>query len=168
MKSVKWARLLMAAAALILLAAPMRAQKPDQQSEQDKQMQAAMQAAQPGAVHQKLAKRVGEWTIATKVWMQPGAPPSESTGTAKITSILGGRFLREEGSGTFMGQPSSGMRLWGYNNGTKQYEAMWMYTGSTAMLMLKGTSSDDGKTVGYTGAVEDAQKVTLRVEARQI
>ena len=129
-----------------------------------------MQPDAPGAVHKQLSRLAGEYTTSIKFRMQPGAAPVESAGTARISLGLGGRFLVEENSGTLFGQPYSGMRLYGYNNGTKQYEAMWVYTESTAILNLTGASQDDGKTVTYTGAFAypGGGKENLRVVVRQV
>lgn len=132
------------------------------------QMQEAMAAAQPGPQHAQLMKLAGEYTT-TETFYAPGSAPQESTGTAKLKAILGGRFLEEENSGKSLGRPYSGMRLYGYNNGSKQYEAIWIYDGSTAFLVLDGTSDDDGKTVRYSGAFlgPGGQRQTLRVTLTQ-
>lgn len=78
------------------------------------------QTAMPGPVHKQLAKRAGEYTTVTKFSVAPGAPATESTGTAKMTVILNGRFLIEEDAGLFLGQQTKGTRIWGYDNSTKQ------------------------------------------------
>lgn len=137
------------------------------QLDQD-QMQEAMAAAQPGPQHVQLMKLAGEYTT-TETFYAAGSEPQESTGTAKLKAILGGRFLEEENSGKSLGRSYSGMRLYGYNNGSKQYEAIWIYDGSTAFLVLDGTSDDDGKTVRYSGAFlgPGGQKQTLRVTLTQ-
>jgi uncharacterized protein DUF1579 len=127
-------------------------------------------AANPGSVHQQLSKRIGNYKTATKFTMQPGGPATESTGTAKITGALGGRFLLEENSGTLMGETTTGLRLMGYNNATKQYESCWTYTMSTAILTLTGTSSDNGKTVNLRGSFADegGARQNLKVITRQL
>src|SRR5215470_9261803 len=112
-------------------------------------------AATPGPVHAQLAKRAGEYTTVTKFSMQPGGPANESTGTARLTVILDGRFLMEEDAGMFMGQPTKGIRIWGYDNGAKQYESSWMYTGSTGIMRLTGNSSDGGKTIKFVATFND-------------
>jgi hypothetical protein len=112
-------------------------------------------AATPGPVHAQLAKRAGEYTTVTKFSMQPGGQATESKGTAKITVILDGRFLLEEDAGMFMGQPTKGIRIWGYDNGTKQYESSWMYTGSTGIMRLTGNSDDGGKTIKFVATFND-------------
>src|SRR5215471_1445660 len=64
----------------------------------------------PGAVHKQMAKRVGEYDTVSKFFLKPGSSAQESTGTAKITSILGGRFLSEEGSGKQFGMPAASLK----------------------------------------------------------
>lgn len=118
---------------------------------QQEAMQALAEQAQPGPAHAELMKRAGDYTT-TETYSAPGVAPQQFAGTAKLKSILGGRFLEEENSGDSPGQPYSGLRLYGYNNGSKQYEAIWIYNGSTAFLVLDGSSGDHGKTVRYTGA----------------
>ena len=129
-----------------------------------------MSAANPGPAHQQLSKRIGNYQTVTKFTMQPGGSATESSGTAKITGALGGRFLLEENSGTFMGQAIAGLRLMGYNSATKQYEACWTYTMSTAILTLAGISSDNGKTVNLKGSFvgEGGVSQTLKVVTRQL
>jgi Protein of unknown function (DUF1579) len=112
-------------------------------------------AATPGAVHAQLAKRAGEYTTVTKFSKQPGGPAHESRGTAKLTVVLDGRFLMEEDGGMFMGQPTKGIRIWGYDNAAKQYESSWMYTGSTGIMRLTGNSSDGGKTIKFIATFND-------------
>ncbi|MFZ3243876.1 MAG: DUF1579 family protein [Candidatus Acidiferrales bacterium] len=135
---------------------------------QDQAMQALAEAATPGPIHAELMKRAGDYTT-TATFYAPGAEPQQSLGTAKFKSILGGRFLEEENSGDSFGAPYSGLRLFGYNNGSKQYEAIWIYNGSTAFLVLDGASDDNGKTVRYSGAFlgPGGARQTLRVTITQ-
>jgi|SRR5579862_7143817 len=122
----------------------------------------------PGPEHAKLAKLAGDWTFAATFRQTPGAEPQTQAGSAKLTVVLGGRFVSEEDTGDFMGRPFSNLRVWGYNNGTKRYEAMWAYTGSTSMVMLVGASDDGGKTIVYEGTFEpeagtpSKMKITLK------
>ncbi len=39
--------------------------------------------AQPGEPHKLFAGLAGSWTTQTQEWMEPGKPPTESTGTAE-------------------------------------------------------------------------------------
>src|SRR6187399_2365390 len=85
-----------------------------------------MQAIAPGAAHKKLEPFIGEWNAEVKAWMAPGQPPAESKGTAKATWILDGRYVQEEFSGDFMGQPFKGMSLTGYDNIRGKYRSVWV------------------------------------------
>lgn len=161
------------AAILIVFAGSAMAQETQQNSAppsdaQQKAMQALAEAAQPGPAHAQLMKRAGDYATTT-TYSAPGVEPQQSSGKATLKSILGGRFLEEENSGDSFGQPYVGLRLYGYNNGSKQYEAIWIYNGSTAFLVLDGTSDDNGKTVRYSGAFlgPGGERQTLRVSITQ-
>ena len=106
----------------------------------------------PGPVHARLMKLAGKYSTVTK-FSGVGETP-DTTGEATFTSILGGRFLLEEGKGTMFGQPFETRKSYGYNAGSKRYEGQWMYTGSTAMMTLSGTSADDGKTIAFDASYE--------------
>lgn len=158
-----------ATAVLLLCAGLARAQQnPTTSPVPGEAMQAMAAAAQPGPMHADLMKRAGDYTTTTTFYA-PGTEPQQSTGTARLKSILGGRFLEEENSGDSFGAPYSGLRLYGYNNGSKQYEAIWIYNGSTAFLVLDGGSEDNGKTVRYSGAFlgPNGVRETLRVTVTQ-
>ena len=72
--------------------------------EMSPEMQAAMQAAQPGPAHAKLAKLAGEWTSKSKL-AAPGEPSEESEGSGPgrwAVGLLGKSFHRRyTGSCTF-------------------------------------------------------------------
>jgi hypothetical protein len=82
---------------------------------------------------------------------------------------LHGRFLLEENTGTQFGQPYKGVRLVGYNNATKQYEASWTYSLSTAIMTMTGTGKDEGKIIEWTAHFmnEKGAKQSLFVTTRQ-
>ena len=121
-------------------------------------------SSKPGPEQTFLAKRAGEYTRVIKFVGQDG----EWTGTSKISVILGGRFVLEENQDTVMGRPVEGTRIWGYNNSTKQYEAAWMYTMSTAITRLTGTSADGGKIIDYTSTSAEPGGTQLHARVRQI
>lgn len=128
-------------------------------------MAQASSASQPGPEQAFLAKRAGEYTRVIKFVGQDG----QWTGTSKISVMLGGRFILEENNDTVFGRPVEGMRIFGYNNTTKQYEMTSMYTMSTAITKLVGTSDDGGKTVDYQGSSDEPRgKVSLHARVRQI
>ncbi len=72
----------------------------EKNSEMQMDMQAMMEMykklATPGVPHKLFASLAGNWTTQMKEWMEPGKPPVESTGTAEMKMLLGGRFLYQE------------------------------------------------------------------------
>jgi hypothetical protein len=151
------------AAAGLLLATAAR-------SEEKKGKAESTGADKPGAEHKKLARLAGEYNTVSRFRAKPEDAPLESKGTAKITSVLDGRFLLEENTGTQFGQPYKGVRLVGYNNATKQYEASWTYSMSTAIMTLTGTCKGEGKPIEWKANFtdENGEKQTLYVITRKI
>jgi hypothetical protein len=102
----------------------------DKKSEKPMDQQAMMELwkkmAMPGEPHKLFATLAGSWTTTSKEWMEPGKPPTESTGTAEIKMLLDGRFLYQEYNSQMMGQPFSGIGIDAYDNMTKKYVTAWL------------------------------------------
>jgi len=107
----------------------------------------------PGPEHERLMKLAGKYTTVAKM---SGGMSGESTGEATFTTLLGGRFLLQEEKGTMLGHPFEARKTYGFNSQAKKYEGTWTYTGSTAMMMLSGTSADSGKTIKFSASYEGA------------
>jgi Protein of unknown function (DUF1579) len=131
---------------------------------------AAAQGAKGETPREFLAKRAGEYLRTIRFLGQQGANAEPSTGTSKISVILNGNFIREDNEDEVFGRHVSGVRIYGYNTASKQYEGVSMYTMSTAILMLTGTSSDGGRTVEFAGTTDSAPgvKSTLHARLRQV
>lgn len=134
--------------ASVAVATEKKAEKPmDPQA----MMEVYAKLAQPGEPHKLFASLAGSWTTKTKEWMEPGKPPTESTGSAEMKMLLGGRFLYQEYNGQMMGQPFSGIGIDAYDNLRKKYVTAWMDTMGTGIFMMEGTASADGKTIRLKG-----------------
>ena len=135
----------------------------------NEQMQREMQNAAPSASHAALAKLAGEYLTASR-FTAPGAAPMESGGDARLSMTLDGRFLVEEDTGSFAGQPSKSFKMLGYNNASKRYEGIWTYTMSTAIMTLNGVSADGGRTISFNASWDDegGAKRNLQIVMRQI
>ena len=120
----------------------------------------------PRIEHAHLTRRAGEYTTTIKYRSAPDAEPEVSTGVATITSILDGRFISEDNSGTMGGAPFSGRRIMGFNNRTERFEASWFYSNSSAMLVLVGESNDLGSTIDLKGSYEGAPGKMFTLTAR--
>jgi hypothetical protein len=112
----------------------------------------AASPSNPGPEQARLAELAGDYNREVKFVGPQGNGMPTSAGTCKISVILGGRFLMEESHDVVFGKPVDGLRLYGYNNATKQYEMARMYSMSTAITMMTGKSTDGGKTIDYDSA----------------
>ena len=139
---------------IILIAVPVIAD--DKHHEKHMDMDAMMEVwkklAIPGEPHKLLTSLAGSWTTQTKEWMEPGKPPTETTGTAEMKSLLGGRFLQQEFRGQMMGAPFNGIGIDGYDNLRKKYVTVWMDTFGTGIFSMEGDASPDGKTITLNGS----------------
>ena len=139
---------------LLSLASPLMAK--DKKSEKPMDQQAMMELwkkmAMPGEPHKLFATLAGSWTTTSKEWMEPGKPPTESTGTAEIKMLLDGRFLYQEYNSQMMGQPFSGIGIDAYDNMTKKYVTAWLDSMGTGIFIMEGTASADGKTITLKGS----------------
>jgi len=104
---------------------------------------AAQQAMMPGEHHQHMMKLAGNFDYTIKLWMDPSAPPSESTGKRSAEMVMGGRYLIEKYTGTFMGMPFEGMGVLAYDNLKKSYVSTWIDNMATGVMVATG--SCDGK-----------------------
>jgi hypothetical protein len=137
----------------LIVASPVMAKDKKHEKQMDPQamMEMYQKLATPGEPHKLFATLAGSWTTKTKEWMEPGKPPSESTGSVEMKMLLDGRFLQQEFTGDMMGQPYSGIGTTGYDNLRKRYVSMWIDTWGTGIFQMEGTASADGKTITLKG-----------------
>lgn len=131
---------------------PAKEKKHEKPMDEKAMMELWKQAATPGERHKQFAALAGSWTTQTKEWMEPGKPPTESTGTAEMKMLLDGRFLYQEYHGQMMGQPFNGIGIDAYDNLRKKYVTAWMDTMGTGIFIMEGTASPDGKTITLKGS----------------
>ena len=124
--------------------------------DEEKVKQAWIALAKPGKPHQFLQSLAGEYTTVNRMWMNPKAPPSESTGKATFTAILGGRYLQQDYHGTMMDRPMNGLGLMGYDNYRHQFMSVWIDDMGTAPYSMTGGMGEDGKTITMFGQMDEA------------
>src|SRR5690606_41347735 len=90
---------------------------------QDEAMMAAWEAAAtPGPQHAQLVEHfAGTWDTKMTVWMDPVTPPLDESGSTTSTAELGGRHVRMDYRGNFMGMPFEGVGSNGYDNVSGRY-----------------------------------------------
>lgn len=92
--------------------------------------------------HEALKKNVGEWDVAMKYWMAPGAPPMDMQGQAKMKLILGGKYVRQDFSGNFGGMPFAGIGISGFDTVDKKHTSLWLDNMSPVMMTSIGEEKD--------------------------
>jgi hypothetical protein len=126
-------------------AVPAASKEGDQQS-----MQEMMKMFEKmGAVnehHARMKPLVGTFDADVTIQM-PGMPPENSKGRTRNELIFGGRFLKGEYSGTFMGKPFNGMQILGYDNLKSKYVSHWLDDMSTVIMVAEGKGEESGNTI---------------------
>jgi len=149
------------------LAAPLRAQEAikgeGEKPSEAEMMSMMMEMAKPGKNHQRLQEGAGTWAYAVKWWMSPEASPTESSGTAVLKSVMGGRYLVGEHSGKMqmpgadgqmMDAEFRGMSVEGYDNAKQKYVASWIDNMGTGIMYMEGTYDAAAKTLTYLAEYE--------------
>ena len=158
------------AAASMVMALPLLAQEAKEKTPtaaQQAMMEAWQKAATPGSNHKLLAGLTGQWAFATRMWMEPGTPPEMSTGSAVYTSLMDGRFIQGEYTGTVGGMAFQGLGLTGYDNVARHFTATWADNMGTAIMLMTGTYDPASKTFTYKGDMDDMMKPGTKVKVRQ-
>jgi hypothetical protein len=125
----------------------------DENTGMDPEMMKAWQEYMtPGAMHDLLAKSVGEWKTEIKSWMDPNMPPTVTEGKSVCESMLGGRYFRTIETANFMGMPFEGSSTTGYDNATKKFFSYWVDNMSTGGMVLEGSYDEATKTFTYAGS----------------
>jgi hypothetical protein len=149
-------KLALVLAALFVSAVAFAADAPPQMSDEQKaMMEKMMKAATPGPQHAMLAKMAGDWTCNIKYQMDPSQPAQETQSTATITALMDGRYIQEVDSGQMMGQPFSGMGLYGFDNVTGKYVSTWIDNMGTGIMTSVGTSDATGKVIRWNATMSD-------------
>ena len=103
--------------------------------------------------HADLAKIAGDWTYTMKMWMAPGTPPMESTGTASGKLLWQGNYLEQQVGGNMMGQAWKGRLLLGYDTIDKEHVAVWYDSMSPIICISRGKEKDG--VITYEGMEAD-------------
>jgi len=146
----------LAATATVAYAQSKEKGKPAAQATDPKAMQEMMaKAAALGPQHEGLKKRVGDWNLTVKNWMDPTQAPQEAKSTSVVTALMDGRYIQEVSTGDMMGMPFTGMGITGYDNVTKKYVHTWMDNFGTGIMRSEGTADASGMVINWTGESAD-------------
>ena len=124
--------------------------------------------------HKLLTSLDGNWTYTIKFWMNPdpNAKPQESKGTASRKSIMGGRYVVMDVTGS-MKMPGEdgkmkditfkGMGLEGYDNVKKKFVASWIDNMGTGIEFSEGTYDPGTNSLTYTSEIEPVSGMKQQV-----
>src|ERR1700730_9402816 len=148
-------------------AEPAKKQSAGQPSAADmqKMMQTMVEMSKTNENHKLLSSFDSNWDYAIKFWMNPdpNAPPQQSTGTAVRKTIMDGRYVSMEVSGT-MQMPGEdgkmkdvqlqGLGTEGYDNVKKKFVASWIDNMGTGIEFSEGKYDPATKTFTYSMEME--------------
>jgi hypothetical protein len=126
-------------------------------------MKAWQEYMTPGAMHDLLAKSVGEWKTEISSWMDPNMPPTVTEGKSVCEAMLGGRFFHSKETANFMGMPFEGSSITGYDNATKKFFSYWVDNMSTGGMILEGSYDEATKTLTFTGKMTEPMGTEMSV-----
>ncbi len=134
-----------------------------------------MEMAKPGENQKLLGDRTGTWNYKVKFWMMPGAPPSESKGTAVSKPVFDGRYNIMNVSGKMeMPGPDGkmksmmfkGMSVDGYDNVKQKFVSSWIDNMGTGIMMSEGTYDPGTKT--FTYQAEEEMMPGMKTKVREV
>jgi hypothetical protein len=174
MSRCKYLRYLTAVAVSAAICLPALAQdnKPAGQPSESEMMAKMMELAKPGENHMTLQGLKGEWNYKVKAWMNPGAPPMESSGTTVTKVTMGGRYFISEhkgvmqmpgADGKMMDMQFNGMAIEGYDNVKKKFVSSWIDNMGTGIMNSEGDYDAATKTLTYTSEYEPMPGMKTKV-----
>jgi len=114
-----------------------------------------MEYMAPSAVHEMMAKSVGEWTSENKYWMTPDGEAQVSTGTVKNEMILGGRYLLSHHEGVMMNMPFKGFNINAYDNAKGEMISVWLDNMGTGVAIASGKYKEGDESFVLEGSMTD-------------
>lgn len=144
------------AAALSLVVHLSRPQEPAAGAAPKQEDMAAMMAKaakfiKPGKWHKELERFLGKWNTETRM---AGSPKPEK-GTFEFSWLMNGRWLKGEGTGSFMGRTMQSWYLMGYDNFKQSYVTCAINSMDTAMLHSEGDMDPSGKAILLYGTLDE-------------
>ncbi len=139
---------------------------------QQEMVDAWTRAGMKGAAHEQLAAFAGEWDAKVLMWMDPSAPPQESTATESAALVYDGKYVQSRFNGTYRGKPFEGTSVMGYDNLRGRYTSIWFDSMATGIFMSMGAYDPATSTYTLFGTMADPMKPTeltpVRVTIRMI
>jgi hypothetical protein len=99
--------------------------------------------------HQQLQSLIGNWTGNTKTWFEKDVLADESPSEAKITSILGNRFISLDYQGSLEGKAFEGKMIVGFDIPYQRFTTSWVdsFHMGTQIMLSSGEAAINGFSV---------------------
>lgn len=96
--------------------------------------------------HWKLHTLIGNWDGNTRTWFEKDVLADESPMEAKITAVLGDRFIRYEYKGSVQGKPFEGIMIWGFDLDNNKCQCSWVdsFHMGTGIMLSEGEENKKG------------------------
>jgi len=124
-------------------------QSRDAGAEEQALMQRWVEFMTPGAEHELLKKRIGQWTVELEMRATADGEPTVSKGTCEIKSIMGGRYIMDTTRSDFQGQSFEGHSITGYDKLKKKFRSVWFDNFGTGFTISTGSYDEASKTFQY-------------------
>lgn len=122
----------------------------------------------------KLAAYAGNWAGTNTLQDPNTGNPDESSSTATLIPVLGGRFVRLDYTWSYQGSPQEGSLLIGYEAEANQASAYWIdswHMGNKVMVCSGTTEKDNELSVRGSYGIPDGPdwgwRITLALEDEQ-
>lgn len=112
--------------------------------------------------HQKLHGLTGNWNGITKTWFEKDVLADESPVEAKITSILGNRFISIDYQGSLEGKAFEGKMIVGFDIPYQRFTTSWIdsFHMGTQIMLSSGEAIANGFSVfGEYGSPEYGEQL---------
>jgi hypothetical protein len=117
-------------------------------------MEKAKKFTQPGPEHKALEHLVGKWNTETRMFMA-GKPTPAEKGTAQMSWLMPGRWVKGEWSGPMMGLPMQGFLVIGYDRFKQSYVMTTVTSMDTAMNRSEGDLDPFTKAILLYGTLDE-------------
>jgi len=136
-----------------------RAASEKAQTQAELDMQAVMkkwkEIREPGRHHTALEPLIGRWKYKQKIWVQPGSPPDETTGSTEVRWVMGKRFVQVESTGKMFDLPYNSMWLIGFDNFKKKYVSCYLDNVGTGIYPAEGSAGPGKNAITLIGHMDD-------------
>ncbi|MDA8016214.1 MAG: DUF1579 domain-containing protein [Thermoanaerobaculia bacterium] len=163
MKACRTPTLIILASMLFLGSTTAGAQTPDQANQATPtgegsvdlaaMMNRAREFTAPGEHHQLLSRFLGTWDTEFRITMMPNQPAEK--GEATFGWLVDGRWLKQESTGTLMGQPMQAFMILGYDNFKQSYVTATVGSVDTALLTSEGDLDPGGEVLITYGTLDE-------------